>query len=290
MAGRPAYFSEANKKSEVSELKKMLQSSEVLRDSNELKKVVQKVIACMTLGMDVSSLFTDMIKASATHNLVQKKLIYLYICSYAESNPELALLTVNTLKKDAQDSSAMVRGLALRSMCSLRLPDLVEYIEEPLLKGLEDTNSYVRRTAVLGCIKLFHLTPDIVDELGLLQRLQNLLSDPDLQVVCNCISALDEILAAQGGMSVDQKTAHYLLKRLKSFSEWGQSQVLSLLHRYTPKGEEELLDVMNVIDDRLKHPNGAVVMASASLFLHLTQDIEQFREDVYERVKSAPSI
>ena len=62
MAERPASFSEANKKSEVSELKKMLQSSEVLRDSSELRKVVQRVIACMTLGMDVSSLFTDMIK------------------------------------------------------------------------------------------------------------------------------------------------------------------------------------------------------------------------------------
>ena len=39
----------------------------------------------------------------------------------------------------------------------------MEYIEEPLVKGLEDNNSYVRRTAVMGCIKLFHLTPDIVD-------------------------------------------------------------------------------------------------------------------------------
>jgi len=60
------------------------------------------------------------LKAGATHDLVQKKLVYLYICSYAESNPELALLTVNTMRKDSQDSSAMVRGLALRSMCSLR--------------------------------------------------------------------------------------------------------------------------------------------------------------------------
>ena len=59
-------------------------------------------------------------QAAATHDLVQKKLVYLYICSYASSNPELALLTVNTLRKDCQDSSAMVRGLALRSMCSLR--------------------------------------------------------------------------------------------------------------------------------------------------------------------------
>ena len=31
--------------------------------------------------------------------------------------------------------------------------------------------------------------------------------------MCNCISALDEILAAEGGLVVDQNLAHKLLKR-----------------------------------------------------------------------------
>ena len=62
MAQNQTFFIEANKKSEVNELKKMLQSPDVLRNSSELKSVIQKVIGCMTLGMDLSSLFTDMIK------------------------------------------------------------------------------------------------------------------------------------------------------------------------------------------------------------------------------------
>ena len=56
------YFSESNKKGEVSELQKSLQSPEVQRDARQYKKVIQKVIACMTLGMDLSSVFMDMIK------------------------------------------------------------------------------------------------------------------------------------------------------------------------------------------------------------------------------------
>lgn len=56
------YFSESNKKGEVSELKKCLQSPEVQRDAVQYKKIIQKVIECMTLGMDLSSLFMDMIK------------------------------------------------------------------------------------------------------------------------------------------------------------------------------------------------------------------------------------
>ena len=56
----------------------------------------------------------------ATANLVQKKLVYLYLSNYAQTNSEVALLTVNTMQKDCQDRNPVVRGLALRSMCSLR--------------------------------------------------------------------------------------------------------------------------------------------------------------------------
>lgn len=279
------FFSESNKKGEVSELKKSLQSPEVQKDAARYKKVIQKVISCMTLGMDLSSLFMDMIKAGATHDLVQKKLVYLYICSYAQSNPELALLTMNTLRKDSQDSSAMVRGLALRSMCSLRLPDLVEYIVEPLLTGLGDKSSYVRRCAVMGCVKLYHLIPDFVEDNGIIDKLCQLLTDPDPQVVCNAISALDEILAAEGGMQVNKKLAHYLLKRLKSFSGWGQSLVVELMKRYKLCDTDEMFEIMNLLDDRLKHPNSAVVMACIQLFIHLTKDMKELTEHVYKRIK-----
>lgn len=74
----------------------------------------------MTQGLDVSGVFMEMVKASATVDIVQKKLVYLYMCTYAPLKPDLALLAINTLCKDCSDPNPMVRGLALRSMCSLR--------------------------------------------------------------------------------------------------------------------------------------------------------------------------
>lgn len=74
----------------------------------------------MTQGLDVSSLFMDMVKASATVDIVQKKLVYLYMCTYARDKPDLALLAINTLRKDCADPNPMVRGLALRNMCNFR--------------------------------------------------------------------------------------------------------------------------------------------------------------------------
>jgi Adaptin N terminal region len=43
------------------------------------KEAIQKTIAAMTLGKDVSALFPDVLKNIATHDLGQKKLVYLYL-------------------------------------------------------------------------------------------------------------------------------------------------------------------------------------------------------------------
>lgn len=80
MSGSTSYFSESNKKGEVSELKKSLQSAEVQRDASEYKKVIQKVISCMTLGMDLSSLFMDMIKVSLKDSL--RAAVFSYVKHY----------------------------------------------------------------------------------------------------------------------------------------------------------------------------------------------------------------
>lgn len=60
----PSYFGESNKKSEVNELKKLLDQADTQREPKKYRQVVQKVIACMTLGMDMSSLFMRMIKVN----------------------------------------------------------------------------------------------------------------------------------------------------------------------------------------------------------------------------------
>jgi hypothetical protein len=66
---------------------------------------------------------------------VQKKLVYLYLTNYAETHPDLSLLAVNTLQKDVTDTNPMIRGLALRHLCSLRLPNFLEYMVSPVDNG-----------------------------------------------------------------------------------------------------------------------------------------------------------
>ena len=45
----------------------------------------------------MSGLFSEMTMATATHDLVQKKMCYLYLSNYASLQPDLALLVINTV-------------------------------------------------------------------------------------------------------------------------------------------------------------------------------------------------
>lgn len=88
------YFT-TTKKGEIFELK-----SELNNDKKEKKKeAVKKVIASMTVGKDVSALFPDVVNCMQTDNLELKKLVYLYLMNYAKTQPDMAIMAVNTFVK-----------------------------------------------------------------------------------------------------------------------------------------------------------------------------------------------
>ena len=63
------------------------------------KEAMKKVIAGMTIGKDVSPLFAEVLMCIQTDDLELKKLVYLYLMNYAKTQPELALLAINTFIK-----------------------------------------------------------------------------------------------------------------------------------------------------------------------------------------------
>lgn len=250
------------------------------------KELFKKVINCMTIGIDMSSLFMQVMTAgmSNAEDVVLKKMLYLFICTYAQSNPDLTLLTINLLNKDCKDQDPTIRGLALRSLCSLRVANLIEYIVSPVSLALQDRNPYVRRTAVLGVLKIYNLDAAAVRNAGMLDDLHDMLQkDPDAQVVANCMSVLLETGAGQS--LVTRALVISLLNRIKEFSEWAQCQVLEFATHYRPSDEQEVYDFMNVLDDRLSHSNSAVVMATVKMFLHYTLTMPATHQQVLERIK-----
>ncbi len=43
-----------------------------------------------------------------------------------------------------------------------RVPNILEYQRGPLMAGLSDRSAYVRRTAVMGIVKIFYFAPELI--------------------------------------------------------------------------------------------------------------------------------
>lgn len=86
---------------------------------------MKRLLAMMTIGRDVSSFFADVVKNVIVNNTEVKKLVYMYLVSYAEQKQELALLSINTFQKDLVHSSARVRANAMKVKNKNKITTLV---------------------------------------------------------------------------------------------------------------------------------------------------------------------
>ena len=76
----------------------------------------------------MSALFADVVNCMQTDNVELKKLVYLYLMNYAKSQPDLAIMAVNTFVKDCEDPNPLIRALAVRTMGCIRVDKITEYL------------------------------------------------------------------------------------------------------------------------------------------------------------------
>uniref|UniRef100_A0A9R1SGV6 AP complex subunit beta n=2 Tax=Cyprinus carpio TaxID=7962 RepID=A0A9R1SGV6_CYPCA len=225
--------------SEIFELKAELNNEK----KEKRKEAVKKVIAAMTVGKDVSSLFPDVVNCMQTDNLELKKLVYLYLMNYAKSQPDMAIMAVNSFVKDCEDPNPLIRALAVRTMGCIRVDKITEYLCEPLRKCLKDEDPYVRKTAAVCVAKLHDINAQMVEDQGFLDSLRDLIADSNPMNINKLLTALNEC------------------------TEWGQIFILDCLSNYNPKDEREAQSICERVTPRLSHANSAVVLSAVKVLM-----------------------
>lgn len=271
MSGHDSKYFSTTKKGEIPELKEELNS----QYKDKKKDAVKKVIAAMTVGKDVSSLFTDVVNCMQTENLELKKLVYLYLINYAKSNPDLAILAVNTFVKDSQDPNPLIRALAVRTMGCIRVDKITEYLCDPLQRCLKDDDPYVRKTAAICVAKLYDINAELVEDRGFLDTLKDLISDNNPMVVANAVAALAEIQEASTRpiFEITSQTLSKLLTALNECTEWGQVFILDALSTYKAADALEAENIVERVTPRLQHANCAVVLSAVKMILQQMEQI-----------------
>uniref|UniRef100_A0A2K6A8X1 AP complex subunit beta n=1 Tax=Mandrillus leucophaeus TaxID=9568 RepID=A0A2K6A8X1_MANLE len=267
------YFT-TNKKGEIFELKAELNNEK----KEKRKEAVKKVIAAMTVGKDSSLFITlevhtpsyDVVNCMQTDNLELKKLVYLYLMNYAKSQPDMAIMAVNSFVKDCEDPNPLIRALAVRTMGCIRVDKITEYLCEPLRKCLKDEDPYVRKTAAVCVAKLHDINAQMVEDQGFLDSLRDLIADSNPMVVANAVAALSEISESHPNsnlLDLNPQNINKLLTALNECTEWGQIFILDCLSNYNPKDDREAQSICERVTPRLSHANSAVVLSAVKVLM-----------------------
>ena len=266
------YFT--NKNSEIDELIRELESMKIHRQ----KEAMKEIIAGMTIGKDVCSLFPHVVNCMRTSDVELKKLIYLYIINFAKAKPSESILAVNSFLMDAQNKdSPMIRALSIRTMGCIRVEEIVTYLCETLKSGLSDEDSYVQKTSCICVAKLFCTCPQLVKDNGLIDRLIEMLNSGNSIVLSSAIVALSEISLLSGNnyLDIDSKLLKRILIALNEANEWGQIYILDALITCNNKKKAKYAEmIIDATVPLFSHINPAVIMSAVKVVLKYLDNVE----------------
>ncbi|OSX59030.1 hypothetical protein POSPLADRAFT_1151272 [Postia placenta MAD-698-R-SB12] len=265
-----------NPEEKVKNIKKQLDSN----SDREKLEAMKRLIALISKGRNVSEFFAHVVKNVASHNLEVRKLVYIYLLRYAEQEPDLALLSINTFQKDLSDPSPLIRAMALRVLSGIRVPMIGSIVVLAIKKCAADISPYVRKAAALAIPKCYSLDPSHQPEL--ITIISTLLRDRSPLSAGSVAVAFSEVCPTR----LDLLHPHYrrLCRTLIDVDEWGQVDLLNLLTRYArtmlprhtvsaDSGAEEIDSDLKLVltsaEPLFQSQNPSVVLAVARVFYYL---------------------
>ncbi|CDO68347.1 hypothetical protein BN946_scf184799.g74 [Trametes cinnabarina] len=236
------------------------------------KTVLKKIVANITMGNDMSPLFTDVVQCLGTPLLEIKKMVYLFLVCYGRQKADQLHLVIPSFLQDCNDRNPLVRALAIRTMSYIPTPVVIEALTEQLRHCLKDRDPYVRKTAAICVAKLYAADPRKAEKGGFVEMLRDLLLDSNATVVANAVAALSEIGDRQDGVifKLNLTVANKLLTALERHSD------------------AEMIAERVVA--QLNHANSAVVLTAIKILLYLMNYMENRRLMEYICKKMGPPL
>ncbi|PVU89198.1 hypothetical protein BB559_005199 [Furculomyces boomerangus] len=190
---------------------------------------LKRLVILIGRGFDVSIHFPKVVKNVASRNIEIRKLVYIYLLEYAEHNPDLALLSINTFQKDLSDYNQTIRAMALRVMSGIRIKEIGSIVVMAIRQCSLDPSAHVRKTAALAAIKLYRNNPDEADELA--EIITDMMKEKSPLAIGSVVKAFEVICG--NNYDLVHKNFRYYCQMLLDVDEWGQVVVIQMLVRYS---------------------------------------------------------
>lgn len=256
------------------------------RNSREVKDAMKRVMSLMATNdptVDLKSMFADILKNISSEDVKVKRMVCIYLLRFAESDPNVALLSVNTIQKNLQDRDPEAKALALKALSDINVASLYPITLQSVKKCVSDASPLVRATSAMTLFKLFqdsksHDEEDDVRRHDLVPLLQELLADPDPLVISCTLVVLQNCLPDR----LDLLHGHFrrYCAVLPSLSHWAQSLLVEMFIRYSKhfikrpvfvnredRSETPLPETPELVDSWFLEANDLIIDPDLDLFL-----------------------
>ncbi|SJX63516.1 related to Beta3 protein (Ruby) [Sporisorium reilianum f. sp. reilianum] len=197
------------------------------RDEDRIAALT-RIVAMVSKGRDASSFLPAVLKLTSSSNLDVRKLVYIVLLRYANTNPDLTLLSINSFQRDLSDPSPLIRAMALRVLSSIKVAMVAPIVIMAVAKASRDPNLYVRKIAALAIPKCYQIDRSQLDTLQ--GVLATLLSDRSPFVLGAALSSFQRMCPAN--WSLLHQNYRKICHALSDMDEWGQVVALQVLSRY----------------------------------------------------------
>ncbi|KAL2709852.1 AP-3 complex subunit beta [Kluyveromyces marxianus] len=221
------------------------------RNSREVKDAMKRIMSLLATNdqtMELRGLLADVLKNITSDDLKVKRMVCIYLLRFAESDPNLALLSVNTIQKSLVERDPEAKALALKALSDINVSSLYPITLQSVKKCVSDVSPLVRSTSAFAVYKLFqecvaassrkgataHHQDDGVADMRkneLVSLIVDLLADADPLVISSAIVVLHNCIPDR----LDLLHGHFrrYCQALKSLSHWAQPLLVESLFQYS---------------------------------------------------------
>lgn len=261
-----------------------------LESSSEYDRLdgLRTVVAMISKSLPAADhLFPSVLKLTSVQSIQVKTLVYLVTMRLAPSQPDLALLSINSFQRDLSDPSPLIRGMALRVLSGLGVKMASTIMEMAIGKSVRDASFYTRRIAADAIGKCYELSRSTLP--ALIPHLETLLADRHPSVLGSALLSLKCVAPER----YDLLHPHFrrICHALVDIDEWNQPMAVRTLAAYARANlrqpikssaatsskiskwgadvDVDLELLLNKIEPLLMSRNAASVLAAAHVYLSL---------------------
>jgi AP-4 complex subunit epsilon-1 len=164
-----------------------------LQSKKRAKEFLVRLLYVEMLGHDASFGYIKAVEMAASASLYHKRTGYLVCSACLSPEHEFRFMLVNQMQRDMQSANFLEIAGGLQAATALITADMVPAVSGEVSKLLAHDNETVRKKVIIALHRFHQLSPDVVTEDELFEKVRKVLCDRDPAVMGSCLNVIESM-------------------------------------------------------------------------------------------------